>query len=68
MNTVYAQIIQRVNQKVKSGTIILCHDIHPDTIEAVVRIVNDLEGKGYVFKTISEMIQMYYPTSTKSRV
>lgn len=51
-------ILKKVISKVKPGTIILCHDIHPGTIETIPRIVEQLSQQGYVFKTISQLIEL----------
>jgi len=55
------KIVKKVQQKAVAGSVILCHDIHPDTIIAIPLIIQDLEAKGFQFKTISEMISTYYP-------
>lgn len=39
----------------KSGNILLFHDIYPTTVEAVERIVPELQKKGFQFVTVSEM-------------
>jgi peptidoglycan-N-acetylglucosamine deacetylase len=54
------EILKKVEHKVRSGSIILCHDIHPGTIEAIPLIVKSLKEKGYEFRTVSELIQFYY--------
>lgn len=42
----------------KAGSIILCHDIHAWTIDAMPATLDELKAKGFQFKTISEMIQL----------
>lgn len=42
----------------KAGSIILCHDIHAWTIDAMPATLDELKSKGFQFKTISEMIQL----------
>lgn len=37
------------------GAIILMHDIHPESVEAVPAIIDQLEAKGYVFVTVPEL-------------
>ncbi|GAA3005647.1 hypothetical protein GCM10017559_29230 [Streptosporangium longisporum] len=37
------------------GSIVLLHDIHPSTVRAVPRLLDDLAGKGYRFVTLSEL-------------
>ena len=41
-----------------SGSIILCHDIHETTIDAMPATLDELKAKGFEFKTISEMIAL----------
>ena len=52
------EIVKRVTQKAKPGTIILCHDIHPGTIEAMPKLVESMKALGYTFLTVSEMISL----------
>ncbi|MFI6507311.1 polysaccharide deacetylase family protein [Streptosporangium sp. NPDC050855] len=37
------------------GSIVLLHDIHPSTVRAVPRLLDDLAGRGYRFVTLSEL-------------
>jgi peptidoglycan/xylan/chitin deacetylase (PgdA/CDA1 family) len=54
-------IIDRVLNHIKPGTVVLCHDIHPGTVEAMPFIIEGLQQKGYHLKTISEMLAIEYP-------
>lgn len=45
----------------KSGNIILCHDIHPETIAAMERTIANLIDKGYQLVTVSEMLSYRDP-------
>lgn len=56
-------IVKKAVQKTKPGTIILCHDIHPNTVEAIPLIIEQLSEQGYVFRTVTEMIQQFNPKS-----
>jgi len=49
----------------RAGSIILAHDIHPGTIEAMPRVLNQLEAKGFKFVTVSELIAMQTPLPPK---
>jgi len=42
----------------KPGSIILCHDIHSWTIDAMPSTLDELKAKGFQFKTITEMIKL----------
>ena len=48
-------IVKRATQNLKDGNIILMHDTHKRTIEAVKKIVPILKEKGFTCVTISEM-------------
>lgn len=51
-----SQIVKETVRRIKPGAVILCHDIHPGTIEAIPILIDELTKLGYVFKTVSEMI------------
>jgi peptidoglycan/xylan/chitin deacetylase (PgdA/CDA1 family) len=42
----------------KPGSIILCHDIHEWTIDAMPGTLDELKAKNFQFKTISEMMKL----------
>jgi peptidoglycan/xylan/chitin deacetylase (PgdA/CDA1 family) len=52
-----ADIVKQVVTKIKPGGIILCHDVHPGTIEAVPMFIDELQKQGYNFLTVSEMVE-----------
>ena len=49
---------QRILAGAKPGAIILSHDIHPGTIEAMPATLDALLAKGYKFVTVSELLAM----------
>lgn len=53
---------KRVHDEVLSGTfdgaIVLMHDIHPTTVDAVASIIDDLRAMGYEFLTVSELARV----------
>jgi peptidoglycan/xylan/chitin deacetylase (PgdA/CDA1 family) len=51
-------VSQRILKETKPGSIILSHDIHPGTIEAMPSTLDALLAKGYKFVTISELLAM----------
>lgn len=54
-----AQVIsQRILKETQPGAIILSHDIHPGTIEAMPATLDALLAKGYRFVTVSELLSM----------
>ena len=52
------RITNRVVSKVKDGDIILMHDIYSATANALNNIIPELQSRGYVFVTVSELF--YY--------
>jgi peptidoglycan/xylan/chitin deacetylase (PgdA/CDA1 family) len=42
----------------RPGSIILCHDIHKSTIDAMPSVLDKLLAKGFKFVTVSELIKM----------
>ena len=53
-----AVVESRILAGAKPGAIILSHDIHPGTIEAMPSTLDALLAKGYKFVTVSELIAM----------
>ena len=53
-----AVVERRILAGAKPGAIILSHDIHPGTIEAMPSTLDALLAKGYKFVTVSELIAM----------
>ena len=47
------------------GAIILAHDIHPSTIDAMPATFDALQSKGYKFATVSELIAMDRPAADR---
>jgi peptidoglycan/xylan/chitin deacetylase (PgdA/CDA1 family) len=52
---------QRILKETQPGSIILSHDIHPGTIEAMPATLDALLAKGYKFVTVSELLAMDKP-------
>jgi peptidoglycan/xylan/chitin deacetylase (PgdA/CDA1 family) len=51
-----SDIAMRIISRVKSGSIILCHNNAENTLEALPHVFADLQGRGYEFVKISELI------------
>ena len=49
------------------GGILLAHDIHPGTIEAVPGVIQDLKAKGYGFATVSQLLALRESGATAVR-
>ncbi len=56
---------QRILEGTRSGSIILSHDIHPGTVEAMPDTFDKLLAKGFKFVTVSELIAMNQPEPPK---
>ncbi len=55
-------VARRMVSGAHPGAILLAHDIHPGTIEAVPQVISDLKAKGYSFATMSELLAMDDPS------
>src|SRR5438445_5684080 len=56
-----AVVRSRILKETRPGSIVLSHDIHPGTIEAMPSTLDALEAKGFKFVTVSELIRMARP-------
>jgi peptidoglycan-N-acetylglucosamine deacetylase len=56
-----AAVRNRILNETRPGSIVLAHDIHPGTIEAMPSTFDALEAKGFKFVTVSELIRMAVP-------
>lgn len=52
---------QRIVKETRNGSIILAHDIHPGTVEAMPATLDELLEKGFKFVTVSELLAMELP-------
>ena len=53
--TVRARTISGIH----NGAVVLMHDIHATTVDAVPAIIDELRGMGYEFVTVSELARIY---------
>src|SRR5438132_3809238 len=60
-----AVVRNRILKETRPGSIVLSHDIHPGTIEAMPSTLDALEGKGFKFVTVSELIGMATPETPR---
>ena len=49
------RIVEQVVSQTRDGDIILLHDIYPTSVEAALRIVDELHQKGFYFVTVDEL-------------
>ena len=59
---VYDEILKQV----KPGAIILSHDIHATTVAAMPHVFDALLAQGYKFVTVSQLIALNQPRTTKA--
>ena len=60
-----AVVRNRIVKETRPGSIVLSHDIHPGTIDAMPATLDQLEAKGFKFVTVSELIRMARPEPVK---
>ena len=60
-----AIVRNRILKETRPGSIVLSHDIHPGTIEAMPSTFDELQAKGFKFVTVSELIRMAVPRQPK---
>src|SRR5712691_3266007 len=58
-----AVVRNRIVKETRPGSIVLSHDIHPGTIEAMPSTFDELEAKGFKFVTVSELLGMATPVT-----
>jgi len=56
-----AVVTQRILSQVRPGAIILSHDIHKQTVDAMPATLDGLIAKGYKFVTVSQLIALNKP-------
>ena len=48
--------MENVEKRIKSGDIVLMHDIFPTSVEAALELVDHLSMQGYEFVTVEELL------------
>jgi peptidoglycan/xylan/chitin deacetylase (PgdA/CDA1 family) len=56
-----AVVCRRIVSETRPGSIVLSHDIHAGTLQAMPDTLDQLEAKGFKFVTVSELIDMAKP-------
>ncbi len=57
-----ATVLANAKNGVKDGSIILMHDIHPTTVNAINQLILDLQADGYTLVTVPELLAARYGT------
>lgn len=58
-------VCSRILKETRAGSIVLAHDIHPPTIEAMPATFDQLDRKGFKSVTVSELLAMATPLPPK---
>ncbi|MDB6075424.1 MAG: putative polysaccharide deacetylase [Verrucomicrobiaceae bacterium] len=53
-----AKVHDAILKDAHAGSIILCHDIHSETVDAMPTTLDDLKAKGFLFMTVSQLIKL----------
>ena len=53
-----AKVHDAILKDAHAGSIILCHDIHSETVDAMATTLDELKAKGFLFMTISQLIRL----------
>lgn len=62
------RIVAAVVEHVQDGDIILMHDIYPSSVEAALRVVDTLQGKGYCFVTVEQLLAQRQVEACSGRI
>jgi peptidoglycan/xylan/chitin deacetylase (PgdA/CDA1 family) len=54
-------VSSRILKETRPGAIVLAHDIHAQTIQAMPATLTELEAKGFKFVTVSELLKLRTP-------
>lgn len=49
------EVTRRLVEGARPGAILLAHDIHPGTIEAIPEVITQLKNRGYTFATVGQL-------------
>ena len=58
-------VTSRILKETRAGSIVLAHDIHPPTLEAMPATFDQLDRKGFKSVTVSELLKMATPVPPK---
>lgn len=57
-------VIAQRSAAAKPGDIVLMHDIHPTTVQALPHLLDELDRKGFTYVTVSELLGSPAPGKT----
>lgn len=53
-----AKVHDTILKDAHAGSIILCHDIHSETVDAMPSTLDEMKAKGFLFMTVSQLIKL----------
>ncbi|MDB6137906.1 MAG: putative polysaccharide deacetylase [Verrucomicrobiaceae bacterium] len=53
-----AKVHDQLLKQTRSGSIILCHDIHKETVDAMPSTLDELTSRGFQFVTVTQLINL----------
>lgn len=62
-----SMLAANVLRTTKPGGIVLLHDVHPRTVQALPQIITGLKKRGFEFVTLPELLAMQAPKTPKSK-
>lgn len=60
-------ILEEIKENVQDGSVILLHDIHMESVDAIDDVIDYLTSEGYQFVTVSELSHYKGPDTLKMR-
>lgn len=52
------KVHDRILNSARSGSIILCHDIHETTVNAMPALLGEMKARGFQFATVTQLLQL----------
>jgi peptidoglycan/xylan/chitin deacetylase (PgdA/CDA1 family) len=62
-----SHVENEIVKRTHNGSIILAHDIHKSTVDAMPRTLDELTAKGFKFVTVSQLLAMDRPAAPKPK-
>lgn len=63
-----SKVHDQVLKQTKPGSIILCHDIHTETVNAMPATLDELIARGYQFATVTQLINLESQTAARKSI
>ncbi|MDB6119249.1 MAG: peptidoglycan-N-acetylglucosamine deacetylase [Verrucomicrobiaceae bacterium] len=63
-----AKVHDQVLKQTRSGSIILCHDIHKQTVDAMPSTLDELKSRGFQFVTVTQLLNLDAQTAKEAAI